>query len=57
MKEKTYTVIEWIASGVEAIGIGVTIAIGGEYTVPICAAIPIAKQAVCSICKLFVKEK
>lgn len=57
MKPKTYTVVEWIATGLEAIGIGVTLAIGGAYEVPICAAIPIAKQAVCSICKLFVKEK
>lgn len=56
MKPKTYTVIEWIATGVEAIGIGITIAIGGEYVTPICAAFPIAKQAICSICKLFVKE-
>lgn len=57
MSNKTYTVIEWIATGVEAIGIGITIAIGGPYVKPICAAFPIAKQAVCSICKLFVKEK
>ena len=56
MTPKTYTVIEWIASGVEAIGIGITIAIGGAYVVPISAAFPIAKQAICSICKLFVKE-
>lgn len=56
MSQKTYTVIEWIATGVEAIGIGITIAIGGKLTVPITAAIPIAKQAICSICKLFVKQ-
>lgn len=57
MKEKTYTVIEWIATGVEAIGIGITVAIGGKYQLEICAAFPIAKQAICQICKLFVKEK
>lgn len=57
MKPKTYTVIEWIATGLEAIGIGITIAIGGKCVVPITAAFPIAKQAVCSICKLFVEEK
>lgn len=56
MTPKTYTIIEWIATGIEAIGIGITYAIGGAYTAPIIAAFPIAKQAVCSICKLFVKE-
>lgn len=57
MKPKTYTVVEWFATGLEAIGIGITLAIGGKYQLEVCAALPIAKQAVCSICKLFVKEK
>ena len=56
MSEKTYTVVEWIATGAEAIGIGITLAIDGKYATPITLAIPIAKQAVCSICKLFVKK-
>ena len=56
MTPKTYTIIEWFATGAEAMGIGLTLLIGGPYIAPICAGIPIAKQAICSICKLFVKE-
>lgn len=56
MSQKTMTVIKWIATGVEAIGIGITIAIGGPYEIPICAAIPIARQAIVSICELFVRK-
>lgn len=57
MSPKTYTAIEWIATGVESIAIGLTGLFGGQYAVAICSAIPLVKECVCSVCKLFVKNE
>ena len=56
MSEKTFTIVEWIATGVESIGIGVTLAIGGKYAPEVMIAIPIIKEAVIKVIKLFVKK-
>lgn len=57
MSKKTYNLIEYIATGIEAIGIGIVVYIGANWSTPTAIAIPIAKEAICSICKLFVKDE